>query len=313
MTAAPIPIYTHPSTPATPPRSVHNSRSALAAQRATAARASLSHCQLCAHLCNADRTAFASAQRGTNRALCHAGPSARVFSAQTEVSDELAIIPTYAIALSGCDLRCDFCITGRESWNPLAGAPFDAPDLARRATAALNHSPPARTIMILGGEPTIHLPDILDLVAHLPDDTPLVWKTNGRASPLARAWLANLFDTWIVDYKFGNDACAARLAASPPGYTATLRDNLLRACPRFSTTPPLIVRHLLMPGHVECCWRPIATWLSAHLPGVPVSLRTGFWPAWQSRRHPELTRTCNAHETALARDIAREHQLVLAE
>ena len=98
--------------------------------------------------------------------ICRAGPQARVFCAQVEVGDELELIPTFAIALSGCDLRCDFCITGESSWNPRAGQAIDLEILAERATAALASG--ARTVMILGGEPTIHLPGALE-VASAPD------------------------------------------------------------------------------------------------------------------------------------------------
>lgn len=272
-------------------------RAALAARRAEAARASLARCALCAHLCNVNRLVGDAGE-------CQAGATARVFSAQTEVSDELAISPTFAIALSGCDLRCAFCITGRESWNARAGETLDAPALAARATAALAAG--ARTVMILGGEPTIFLPDALTLAAQLPESATLVWKTNAHGSGAARALLEGVFDIWIADYKFGSDACAARLARVPD-YTAVVRENLLWA----ARDHELIVRHLLMPDHVECCWRPVAAWLAESLPGIRVSLREGFWPAWQARHHPELGRSCTPGESARARAIAADYGLHL--
>src|SRR5262245_56054686 len=88
-------------------------RSALARERAAAASVALTDGHLCAHHCGVNRL---KAPAG----LCHAGADVRFFSAQVEVSDELELIPTFAIALSGCDLRCDFCITGGPSWNPHA-------------------------------------------------------------------------------------------------------------------------------------------------------------------------------------------------
>ena len=272
-------------------------RAALAARRAEAARASLGNCRLCAHLCGADR-------RSGPAGRCHAGPFARVFSAQTEVSDELALAPVFAIALAGCDLRCDFCITGRESWDARAGAPLDAAALAARASAALAAG--ARTVMILGGEPTIHLADALEIVSRLPDSATLAWKTNARCSADARELLDGVFDVWVADYKFGNDACARRLARAP-GYTASVRETLLWAAQDHG----LIVRHLLMPGHVECCWRPVAAWLAAHLPAVLVNLREGFWPAWRARVHPELQTLATPDEVLLARRIATDHGLHL--
>jgi putative pyruvate formate lyase activating enzyme len=235
---------------------------------------------------------------------CHAGAQARVFSAQTEVSDELCLAPTFAIAFSGCDLRCAFCITGYESWNAQAGEPLNPDDLAARAAAALAKG--ARSVMILGGEPTVFLPDALALAARLPETVPLIWKTNGHASATARALLDGIFDLWVVDYKFGNDACAGRLARVP-NYTAVLAENLLWAAREHD----LIIRHLLMPGHVECCWQPVAAWIARHLPAARVSLREGFWPAWQAHRHAELGRSGSVAEAAQARRIAAEYSLQL--
>ncbi|MBI4327683.1 MAG: 4Fe-4S cluster-binding domain-containing protein [Chloroflexi bacterium] len=236
--------------------------------------------------------------------LCHAGPETRVFSAQTEVTDELELIPTFAIALGGCDLRCDFCITGAQSWNPRAGHPLDAAALAGRAAAALAAG--ARTIQFLGGEPTIHLPAVLEIVAALPAEAKLVWKTNAHGSNEARALLAGIFDVWLADYKFGNEACALRLAKISD-YVRIVRENLLWAWQQAD----LIVRHLLMPGHVDCCWAPVASWLAANLPGVKVSLRPSFWPAWQAGRHPELRGTVSNQEKTRAFEIARQYRLNL--
>jgi putative pyruvate formate lyase activating enzyme len=275
------------------------SRAFLAHDRARIAHGMLADCRLCAHECGVNRLVGEAG-------LCHAGAEARIFMAQAEVSDELELIPTFAIALSGCDLRCDFCITGGPSWNPRAGEPVSLEILAGQARAALADG--ARTIMILGGEPTIHLPAALEIVAALPDDTKLVWKTNAHGSAQARALLDGMFDVWLADFKFGNDACAQRLA-KVPDYVRVVRENLLWA----NEHSELMVRHLLMPGHVECCWQPVAEWLAANLPGVKVNLRSGFWPAWHAARHSDLCRTVSNSESAQAWRIARNCGLNLVE
>lgn len=316
-------------------------RSRVARERAAAARVALADCHLCAHHCGVNRLAG-------ELGICRTGAETRVFSAQVEVADELELIPTFAVALSGCDLRCAFCITGAESWNPRAGQPLNTAWLAAQAEIALGEG--TRTIMILGGEPTVHLPAALEIVAALPDDAKLVWKTNAHGSAQARELLDGLFDVWLADYKFGNDACAQRLAGVPD-YSSVVRENLLwmsnqtvAADVRRLTSPSstwqggnefrasvspqsqgrcrplrmprkseLIVRHLLMPGHVDCCWVPVAEWLAAHLPGVKVNLRSGFWPGWQSARHPELRRTVAHIEIQSAAKIARECGLNIIE
>lgn len=269
----------------------------LASQRLQSARAALAHCDFCAHHCGVNRLA---GERGP----CRAGVETRFFGAQIDVAEELELIPTFAIASSGCDLRCAFCITGESSWNPRTGQPTGPADLAARARSALAAG--ARTIMILGGEPTVHLPAMLEIVAALPATAKLVWKTNAHGSALAREFLDGLFDVWLADYKFGNDSCAARLARVPD-YSRVVRENLLWA----DAHAELIVRHLLMPGHIDCCWRPVAEWLAANLPAVKVSLRASFWPAWQAGRHAELCAGITAPEVERAHAIAREVELHL--
>jgi putative pyruvate formate lyase activating enzyme len=177
------------------------------------------------------------------------------------------------------------------------GLLLSAEEIAQRAVKALQTG--ARTVMILGGEPTIHLPAALEIVVRLPDSARLVWKTNGRSSAEARVLLDGLFDVWLVDYKFGNPDCAARLVGIPD-YAVAVQETLFWAAAHSE----LIVRHLAMPGHVECCWRPVAAWLAEHLPGTKVNLRTGFWPARLTRKFTELDRTLSGEETRRARQIA---------
>jgi putative pyruvate formate lyase activating enzyme len=267
-------------------------RADIARERAHDAQAALANCHLCAHHCGVNRL---TGELGR----CHAGAQARFFSAQVEVGDERELIPTFAVALSGCDLRCDFCISGAPSWNPRAGVLLDPVALAARAREALEGG--ARTIQILGGEPTIHLHAALALVAELPSTAKLVWKTNAHGSAQAQDLLDDMFDVWVADFKFGNDVCAHRLAGIRD-YIAVVQDNLHWA----NGHTELIVRHLLMPGHLECCWRPVAGWLAAHLPGVKVSLRDGFWPGWRSARHSELRATIPETQRQVAFGIARE-------
>ncbi|MFO1511736.1 MAG: radical SAM protein [Verrucomicrobiota bacterium] len=280
----------------TAPVTVHH-RAIVARERAQLARAALADCRLCMHNCGVNRLAG-------EQGLCHTGAETRFFSAQIEVSDELELIPTFAIALSGCDLRCDFCITGKESWNAAAGLRWNTAEMAVRAVQALNNG--ARTIMVLGGEPTIHLPDALELVAALPDSARLIWKTNAHGSAQARALLDGMFNVWLADFKFGNDTCARGLA-KVPDYVAVVRENLRWA----NEHSELIVRHLLMPGHADCCWRPVAEWLATNLPGTKVNLRAGFWPAWHAARHPELSASVSAQDCRRAWDIAKDCHLNL--
>ncbi len=319
MNAGPIakPTFTSaPDRPLLPPtlrQHLFPARSALARERIILALQALESCHLCLHHCGANRLHGPSGR-------CHAGSNARFFSAQTDVSDELELLPSFAVSLSGCNLRCDFCITGESSWNARAGTSLSADAFAHQARAAFERG--AKTVMILGGEPTLHLPALLGLVAALPDTTLIVLKTNACFTDDARPLLADLFDVWLPDLKFGNAQCAHRLAGIPldvpsgtsptvsRDYWTTVTTNLAWMAGQEASSD-LIVRHLLMPGHIDCCWKPAARWLSRHLPGVKVSLRSGYWPAWHSRRHPELRTPLPRHELDRALAIAGDCDLNL--
>ena len=61
-------------------------------------------------------------------------------------------------------------------------------------------------------------------------------------------------------------------------YLAIVKRNLKIAAAQGD----LIVRHLILPGHFDCCFRPIVGWLRANLPGVKFSLRDGYLPSWRA-------------------------------
>ena len=241
------------------------------------ARAALhdTHCMLCEHRC------------GTNRAAgelgrCKAGTEARVFRHRVEYGEEPQLVPSHLFYRSGCDLRCAFCIAEEKAFDPRIGTLLDADFL--NAAVAWGRKRGARNLQWVGGEPTIHLPAILRALAGCPDPPPLVWKSDFHFTPEALALLDGVVDVHVADFKFGNDACAERIAGVPR-YCAIVGRNLVAAA---AGPADLIVRHLLLPGHHECCFRPVAHWLAANLPGVPFSIRDGYLPRWQAQHHPDL-------------------------
>ncbi|RYD34257.1 MAG: radical SAM protein [Verrucomicrobiaceae bacterium] len=290
-------MITGPRVPVMPPPA-GAVRPRLAMERVGLAERALTDCGICQHRCGANRLAGPAGR-------CGAGADPHIFSSQVEVGDEWEIIPAYAVALSGCSMRCAFCITGDESWHPRRGQRLEAATVADWAAAAIADGR-AQSLLVLGGEPTIHLPWLLRLVAAMPEKARLVLKTNGLSTDSARVLLEGLFDVWIVDFKFGNDGCAWRLSRTAD-YTGAVRETLLWGARHTD----LIIRHLLMPGHVECCWRQAAAWIASHLPGVKVSLRSGYWPAWRASLHNGLNRPLSSPEQAAALETARHFNLRL--
>ena len=117
-------------------------------ERARTAVAHYRECRLCEHRCGADR---GSGQRGP----CKAGVTARVFRHRIEYGEEVELVPSHLFYLSGCDLRCAFCIAGVNAFDPSRGV-----ELTPRffeAAVAWGRRRGARNVQWVGGEPTVHL------------------------------------------------------------------------------------------------------------------------------------------------------------
>ena len=161
----------------------------------------------------------------------------------------------------------------------------------------------------VGGDPTIHLHTILEAIALLPglepgkDDleaalatkadrvagfapgreqamfegafnAPLLWNSNFFQSEEAMKLLRLTMDVWLPDFKFGPGRCALELARTGWYWETVTRNLLLLRDWREDFT----IRHLIMPGHVECCTAPVLDWIAAHSPEAPVNLMDQYHP-----------------------------------
>lgn len=83
-----------------------------------------------------------------------------------------------------------------------------------------------------------------------------------------------LFDVWLPDFKFGSHDCAMRLSRTP-WYFETVSQNHKLV---HGWGESMVIRHLIMPNHVECCTKPVLDWIAKNLPGVPVNVMDQFHP-----------------------------------
>ena len=222
---------------------------------------------------------------------------ARVYKHRVEYGEEWELVPSHLFYLSGCDLRCAFCVAEANAFDPRRGRPLTAEWLA--TAVELGRDEGARTLQWVGGEPTIHLPAILDAMAGCSELPRIVWKSDFHGTSEAFALLDGVVDVYLADFKFGDDGCARRVAGIE-NYRAILTRNLVRA----SRQGDLIVRHLLLPGHFDCCYRPIVAWLRTNMPDVKFSIRDSYLPSWQAFRHAELARPLEPGAGDRARDLA---------
>jgi putative pyruvate formate lyase activating enzyme len=269
------------------------------AERWAQARRHYDQCLLCEHRCAVDR-------HQPHRGPCKAGTIPRVFRQRVEYGDERELAPSHLFYLSGCDLRCVFCINELNAFDPKRGRPLSAEFFHDAVSDGLRHG--ARTLQWVGGEPTIHLPAILDVMADCPRLPRIVWKSDLHGTPEGLALLDGVVDVYLADFKFGNDDCARRLA-HVERYLEILTRNLHLVAKRGD----LIVRHLLLPGHFDCCFRPLVAWLRDNLAEVKFSVRDGYLPHWQAERYLELAGPLERRHAEQARRLARDAGLRLIE
>ena len=255
------------------------------------------HCSLCEHRCGVDRT---TGERGR----CLADDVPRVWRDWADHAEERPLSPSLLIYLSGCDLRCDFCISEQYAVDPRLGMRLTSEWLSHTVEWGIAQG--VRTLQWIGGEPTIHAPAIVAIQSRLPRRLPVVWKSDFYGTLEVWDLLADFTDIYVADFKFGNDTCARRIAGVDR-YVEVVTRNLAYVAPRGQ----LYVRHLLLPGHESCCLLPILAWLGAHLPDVPLCLRPGYLPRWQANRHAELARPLELTEARRARALAADHGLTL--
>lgn len=216
----------------------------------------------------------------------------------------MAWMPALEVRLAGCNMRCVYCESGPSSQMGLGARPFDTLEVARFVG---EHGRSLRGVTLLGGEPTVHLDAALAVAAMTPPGIAAIFNTNALIASEARTLLEGAFDVFLPDLKYGNDACARRLSGVD-SYVAHVRDAILWASSRFQ----LVVRHLLLPGHLECCTLPVLDWMAEALPGVALSLMDGYVPDFHAARCAELRRALSATEADRARRAAADRGIPLA-
>jgi len=246
------------------------------------ARRMLAHCNFCRWECGVDRS------QGTKLGACKLAAETRVASAFHHHGEELVYRGRHGsgtIFFTSCNMRCAFCQNGDISTDRLNGEAVSARMLATLAWRLRAEG--CHNVNWVGGDPAIHLHTIVEAIAQLEDfppsgtcdhagrfNVPMLWNSNFYLSDEAMRLLRVLMDVWLPDHKFGPGRCAIELARTPH-YWETINAHLLKL---RDWGEDFTIRHLVMPGHVECCTAPVLEWIAANLPGVPVNVMDQYHP-----------------------------------
>lgn len=257
----------------------------------------LSPCRICEQQCGVDR-------RSGRRGVCGLDSVVRVSSAFLHLGEEAPLVPSGTIFFTGCSLKCVFCQNFDISRRPFNGIEVDGYKLAGISKKLAEKG--ARNINYVGGNPDQNMHVILDSLRYMNVNIPLLWNSNFYMTKESMNLLLDLIDIWLPDFKYGNDNCAFKLSRVRNYFNVVSRNHKLA----YDNDDNMIIRHLVLPNHVDCCTKIILDWISKNLPNVMVNVMDQYRPEYMvikdSWRFKDINRRLYRKEIERAFQYAEE-------
>jgi putative pyruvate formate lyase activating enzyme len=253
----------------------------------------LQSCRFCTRQCGVNRLT-------TGLGYCGCGNTMAVSSIFAHMGEEPELVPSGTIFTMGCTMRCRHCQNWTISQWKESGTEVKPEELAREVEQLRRSG--CRNANLVGGEPTPWLRQWLETFRHVGVSVPVVWNSNSYYSKETAQLLAGFVDVYLLDFKYGPGDCAARISDAPDYWRVCTRNHL-----EAKKNGELIIRVLVLPGHLECCVKPILNWIAENL-GVEtrVNLMFQYRPEWRAHEIPELRRRLSNEEMEQAVRTAKE-------
>jgi putative pyruvate formate lyase activating enzyme len=256
----------------------------------------LSCCHLCARKCGVNRLEG-------NTGYCGCGSRIVVSSIFEHLGEEPELVPSGTVFTQGCTMRCKHCQNWAISQWVEKGEVYKPVDLAREVERLRLGG--CRNANLVGGEPTPWLQQWLQTFKHVDMDIPVVWNSNSYYSPESGALLTGFADIYLLDFKYGPGQCAKKISDAQDYWKTCLYNHL-----EAKKHGELIIRILVLPNHLECCFKAIVNWIGKNLDvETRVNIMFQYRPEWKASMVPELNRRLTHDEMLRAIQLAREANL----
>ncbi len=253
----------------------------------------LESCHFCERNCGVNR-------KEGETGVCGVGRVPKVSSNFIHVGEESELVPSYTIFFSGCTFMCQFCQNWDISQNPNSGVKYKPEKIASLISGKRKGG--ARNVNWVGGDPTPNLHHILSSLKETEVNIPSVWNSNMYLSEESMKLLSGTQDVYLTDFKYGNNECASKYSKAGNYWEVLTRNHKLA----FEDAE-LIIRHLVLPDHLECCTENIFRWIGSELDkNVRVNIMGQYRPEAKARDFPELSRRVSTDEMEQAFKIADE-------
>ena len=249
----------------------------------------MKHCDLCPHQCGVDRL---SGETG----ICGVTSVPRIYQHFVHLGEELCLIPAFIVNFAGCNLNCPNCAEKhRWSLTPLK----IGDDYAQRLSAYWKKHGFPKTLEWIGGEPSVNLYFVLkssiELKSLLQNDCPEIYlNTNVFFSYDLISLMKDRMDGFVFDLKCFPDCSENQVGHQ--NYFEVVSKNIQSIYEQWPAEK-LILRHLMIPGHLECCTKPIIQWCRQYVPNLIFNLMTTFHS--MDGTEPEILSTIERNEGIL--------------
>lgn len=271
--------------------------SGLLENKAHESLAMLFKCELCARKCEANRF--------QKKGKCGLGDKTFYHVPFIHVAEEPVINPALVINFTGCSMNCVHCVRQVQSKKEIHSETAEA--FWNQISGTLATCPNVCSLEFAGGDPNPYIPWILTCLKYSPDSIflPLIWNTNLFVSDKGLGLLDGLVDVFLPDFAFGNDACAKRLAGVEGYMLAAIKG--IEAM--VSQKAKVIVRILVLPGHVDCCNKKAIDVLSRYHDSIFISILDQYVPVHMAAKYPEIYRRPRREEIQMVEDYATQKGL----
>lgn len=247
-------------------------------------------CHCCGWRCEINRKAG-------EKGFCKLVDLSNYASEFLHMGEEPELVPSHTIFFTGCTFACVYCQNWDISTCPESGTQVEPGKLAK--VIDLRRTQGARNVNFV--TPTPHVHTVLKIIRGISVNTPVVWNSNMYHSPEIAKILEGVVDVYLGDFKYGNDECA-RKYSKIKNYLEVVQPNFKFAY----RTAEILLRHLALPGHLECCTKPIAKWVEENIPQIRFNLMFQYRPCYRAMEYRELARQLTPEEKARTIDIVRE-------
>ena len=277
-------------------------------------KTSYAPCTLCPRACHADRT---EGQKGR----CHVDAQIRVARAALHMWEEPCLSGrsgSGAVFFSGCALGCIFC-QNRKIASGKAGLVISEARLAE-IFLELQEKGANNINLVTAGH---YVPQVVRALACAKSQglrIPIVYNSSGYEKAETLRQLEGLIDIYLPDLKYLTPELAAAYSHAPdyPQYAMEAIAEMVRQQPQAEFMPEdrteaspimrrgVIVRHLLLPGHVREAKKVVGYLHETYGDQIYISMMNQYTPMSEKFADPNLNRRVTKREYERLLDYAAE-------